>query len=294
VRAKIIPKVVPETIPVVVYHGEFTLSHAEFDTLLRPLMGNGNILAGIGDDFNTPITMADVTSTHVHLDWSYSRNARIAGPDEDQSQVDPLYIPCSTGGFSSKSPSLPLDALAAELAPRSLAHPWSEILSPVKILSGDYKIVYWTSRCVTVSHEEEMTSAAKSSGVVFVGDAWHAMPIFGGEGGNHALVDAVELWEEIVTAQESGSAAGLTQQGAHIIWEIKAAEKYYSRAFARCQDAVRRSKQRFQVLHRPMSQWMEIRKKSEMMLKLMEKQQQGREVTNRNDRDAAVAVSATA
>lgn len=58
---------------------------------------------------------------------------------------------------------------------------------------------------------DDMDSAALS-GIVFVGDAWHAMPIFGGEGGCHALVDAVELAAVLAkTGDESVMHSAITQ-----------------------------------------------------------------------------------
>jgi monooxygenase len=60
----------------VAYHGEFQVSREEYDRHVRPLIGNANILAGVGDGFNTPITVCNITKIQVHLDWSYSRPAR--------------------------------------------------------------------------------------------------------------------------------------------------------------------------------------------------------------------------
>lgn len=35
-------------------------------------MGDWNILAGVGDNFNTPITISNINDKDVDLDWSYS------------------------------------------------------------------------------------------------------------------------------------------------------------------------------------------------------------------------------
>ena len=88
------------------------------------------------------------------------------------------------------------------------------------------------------------------TGIVFVGDSWHAMPIFGGEGGNHALVDAIELAKILEGAKEASAE------------DVKSAiNGYYDRSWRRCTDAVRRSTQRFYQLHRPISEWVEIAEK---------------------------------
>lgn len=229
-----LPHITPEVVPVVVYHGEFKLSHDEFNRLIRPAIGKSAILAGVGDGFNTPITVCNVTKTHVHLDWSYSRPAT--------GDTDPLYRPNVSPEEAKTIPQALLD----EISSLSLAEPWSAVLNPDTI--KNHSVFLWTSRCVFVSREDIARST--SQGVAFVGDSWHAMPIFGGEGGNHAIVDAVELAETIIDGRK----------GVH--GDFKSlVDAYYDRSFGRCQNAVRRSRQRFYLLHRPMQEWKEISSK---------------------------------
>ena len=80
-------------------------------------------------------------------------------------------------------------------------------------------------------------------GVVFIGDSWHAMPIFGGEGGNHAILDSIELANVLADEEKN-----LKQ----------AVAAYYNGAWRRCQEAVKRSRQRFYLLHRPIAEWREM------------------------------------
>ncbi|KAF4200327.1 hypothetical protein CNMCM8927_003505 [Aspergillus lentulus] len=230
VRTQILPHVSPETVPVVVYHGEFQLSRSDFDRLVRPYSGSSNILAGVGDGFNTPLTICNMTKTQVHLDWSYSRPVR--------QEEDPLYRPNLPPEEARQIPP----ALLQELALRNLAEPWKLFLNAESIQS--HRVFHWTSRCVFVTQEDVQRAAER--GVVFIGDSWHAMPIFGGEGGNHGLVDGVELADTIVKAKEDLSQAVIA---------------YYDKAWKRCHEAVRRSKQRFYLLHRPMAEWREIARK---------------------------------
>ncbi len=220
----------PEVVPAVIYHGEFRLPREDFDRLLGPLLGNSNILAGVGDGFNTPITVCNLTQTEAHLDWSYSRAARTGG--------DPLYRPNSTAEEAKQIPQALLD----ELASRDLAEPWSHFINTEAIKK--HSVFHWTSRCVSMTRNDIDQAAAR--GVVFLGDSWHAMPIFGGEGGCHALVDAVEL------------AVSLAHHHGHLEKTIAA---YYDGAWRRCNDAVRRSRARFHILHRPMTEWKEIAEK---------------------------------
>lgn len=218
--------------PVVVYHGEFRITKEEFDNTIKPLAGESNILAGVGDGFNTPITVTNMTKKHADLDWSYSRP--ISGDD------DPLFRPNITAEEAKQIPQELLD----EIASRGLAEPWSLYLNPKAI--KEQRVFNWLSRCVSVSKEDTETGVDK--GVVFVGDSWHAMPIFGGEGGNHALLDAVELSKAIADRWFCPGDAVLDD----------AVRAYYETAFRRCQEAVRRSKQRFFQLHRPMAEWKEL------------------------------------
>ncbi|KAL9094766.1 MAG: hypothetical protein Q9165_003037 [Trypethelium subeluteriae] len=224
VRSQVLPHVTPETVPVVVYHGEFQLTRQEFDILIKSLAGESNILAGVGDGFNTPITLCDITKTQAHLDWSYSRPV--------YGDKDPLYRPNITTEEAKQIPPALLD----ELASRKLAEPWALFLNPEAMQK--HQVFHWTSRCVFMTSEDLGQSTRK--GIVFIGDSWHAMPIFGGEGGNHALVDGVELAEAVTSAKGDLE---------------KAVKSYYDGAWRRCQDAVQRSRQRFYLLHRPMAEW---------------------------------------
>lgn len=227
-RSVILPGIVPDVVPAVVYHGEFRVSREEYDRLIRPLIGYSNILAGVGDGFNTPITVCNLTKKEAHLDWSYSRMA--CGDD------DPLYRSSFPAGDSKGIPQPLLD----ELASRNLAHPWSHYLNADAM--QNHSVFRWTSRCVSMTKQDVEEGAER--GVVFIGDSWHAMPIFGGEGGCHALVDAVEL------------AAAILRQDVHGLDRVISA--YYDGAWKRCSDAVRRSKGRFFVLHRPIAEWRQL------------------------------------
>ncbi|KAF3481324.1 uncharacterized protein GIQ15_04083 [Arthroderma uncinatum] len=219
-----------EVVPVVVYHGEFQLSREDFDRFVKPISGDSNILAGVGDGFNTPITICNITKTQVHLDWSYSRPAR--------GNNDPLFS--QTGRTQAQTSQLP-QALLDELASRKLAEPWSRFINPETI--KQHSVFHWISRCVYMTSEDARRGAQQ--GVVFVGDSWHAMPIFGGEGGNHALVDSVEFTAAVTSNSDLE----------------KAVAAYYDGSIRRCQDAVRRSRSRFYVLHRPMAEWQDIAEK---------------------------------
>ncbi|KAL9580307.1 MAG: hypothetical protein Q9212_004577, partial [Teloschistes hypoglaucus] len=238
VRKILLPHITPEVLPAVVFHGDLRLSHQDFNKLLRPHMqpanspSLSNILAGVGDSFNTPITISNITPSKIHLDWSYSRAALPTN--------DPLFNPTRTVQEAKVVP----DALLEEIAGRTMASPFGEIIGVESIRErGCYN---WLSCSVFVPREEGLKRGLEK-GVVFMGDSAHAMPIFGGEGGNHALLDAVEFVREFV-GHEGGGAM-----------ELEAvANGYYDSAYRRTQGAVRRCRQRFLLLHRPIGQWREL------------------------------------
>lgn len=136
--------------------------------------------------------------------------------------------------------------LLDETASRQLADPWSKLLDAEALPT--HRVFHWVSRSVSVSRGDVNASAQR--GVVFVGDSSHAMPIFGGEGGNHALVDGIELAETL-----TGGPVDLS----------RAVTVYYDRAWKRGQETVRRSRQRFFQLHWPRKEWEERAEKRKMM-----------------------------
>lgn len=233
VRSLILPAVKPDIVPVLVYHGDFKLSRDDFDRMVRPHSEDSTIIAGLGDGFNTPLTVCNITSTTVHMDWSYSRPSV---------QDDPLYNPNITSEEAKVIPG----ALIQEINSRELAEPWSLFLNGEAM--REHKVFNWLTRCVSMERQDADSALAKN--VVFVGDSWHAMPIFGGEGGNHALLDGIELAKILEGVQ------GASREDVQ-----KAIGSFYDKSWKRCTDAVKRSTQRFFQLHRPMSEWVEIAEK---------------------------------
>lgn len=196
-----------------------------------------NILAGVGDSFNTPITISNITPSKIHLDWSYSRAVR--GPD------DPLFNPIRTVQEAKVVP----EELLREIGARTMASPFRDVIGVDAIRErGCYN---WLSCSVFVTREEGLKKGLEK-GVLFMGDSAHAMPIFGGEGGNHALLDAVEFVRELVGKGDGAGVVG-GKEGLE-----KVANGYYDSAYRRTQGAVRRCRQRFLLLHRPIEQWREL------------------------------------
>jgi monooxygenase len=235
VRTQLLPGLVPQILPAVIYNGRFQLSRQEFDQHIKPRTNGSNVLSGIGDGFNTNITVCNMTDAKVNLDWSYSRRAR--------GDTDALFDNSEGAKTRGVTGTIP-EALVEELSSYQLADPWGRYVNAEAI--KQHSVFQWVSRCVFVPTEEAKKNGQQ--GVVFVGDAWHTMPVFSGKGGNHGVLDSVELAMAIVEKDSLEQAISA----------------YYDGARHRVEEAVKRSKTRFFWLHRPMAEWQEVSEKRKM------------------------------
>jgi monooxygenase len=139
--------------------------------------------------------------------------------------------------------------LLKEIRSRDLVPPFSTLVNADDIKKD--KVYNWRIRSVYISRAQ-LDQAAKR-GVVFIGDSVHAMPIFGGEGGNHAILDGVDLFRAI---QAEGNGRDKNDLRASEVEAI--AQTFYDTALGRSQDAVKRCVQRFSAFHRPIQEWKKI------------------------------------
>jgi monooxygenase len=216
---------------VILFHGKRRMTVSEWRELWSNHIGESTIGAGVGDDFNTFVTVANATNDgFIDLDWTYSRTRAGEG--------DPLWMP--DRGEIMKAPQ----HLLKEIRNKDLVPPFSTLVNADDIKKS--KVYNWRIWALQVQRKE--LDKAAESGVVFIGDAVHAMPIFGGEGGNHAMLDAVEL-STVIT------------KGKTDISDIDVAEivrKFYDGAYQRGQGAVKRCLQRFSQFHQPISGWKKV------------------------------------
>jgi monooxygenase len=211
------------------------MARSKYEAIAAAPLGNSNVAAGVGDSFNTFITVASAEKDIVHLDWSYSRAC--------QGDNDPLWMPDRAELI--KAPQ----HLLKELRSRDLVPPFSTFVNADDVKKD--KVYNWRIRSVFI-HRTDLDQAA-NLGVVFIGDSVHAMPIFGGEGGNHAILDGVELFRTIKENYGDREEKILHAGEVEII-----AREYYGSAVQRGQDAVRRCVQRFSGFHKPIQEWIKI------------------------------------
>lgn len=229
-----LPHVEPEILPVVLFHGKVQMGKDKYDALVQASLGPSNVAAGVGDGFNTFLTVANATPDGVQLDWSYSR-AR-------QDGHDPLWMPDRAEVI--KVPQ----HLLKEIRSRDLVPPFSTLVNADDIKKAS--VHNWRIRSVTMTRAE--LDGAAGRGVVFIGDAAHAMPIFGGEGGNHAVLDGVELFRKIRDEWEArGKALGPAGVSA-------ATRAFYDGAAQRGREAVQRCTRRFSSFHQSIGAWEKV------------------------------------
>lgn len=229
----VLPHIQPEILPVVLIHGKVHMSRAQYDSFVQTSLGSSNVAAGVGDNFNTFLTVATAGKDDVYLDWSYSR------AKQGEGDGDPLWMPDRAEVI--KVPQ----HLLKELRSREMAPPFHTLVNADAVKRD--KAYNWRARTVTVPPAD--LDAAARRGVVLVGDAAHAMPIFGGEGGNHALLDGVELFRHICHAH--GGALGAPAVEALI-------QAYNKQAGPRGREAVQRCTRNFSRFHQPIDGWKKV------------------------------------
>jgi monooxygenase len=130
----------------------------------------------------------------------------------------------------------------ARLGP--LASPLGELLEPTQT-SGD-EMFNWLMRSVHIPADDLGRLAGQR--VAFIGDAAHAMPIFAGEGGNHAMLDGVELGRSLADLRADPPAA---------------VAAFYRGAHSRWAEAVAGSERRLLGLTRPIAEWRALARRAQ-------------------------------
>lgn len=181
VRKILAPKIKPSVLPYVVFNGRRAMPIDEYKAKVASYIQNSTIIQSRHYDAVLQISVNDITPTQAVLSYTYSRPAR---------SDDPLH-----------RPERPLDGaenISNEFYAESdklegLEPPFGEMLDSKKIRQD--RTLHWLMRSVLLPLEE-MQDLARH-GVLFIGDAAHAMPLLGGEGANMAIKDACDLADQM-------------------------------------------------------------------------------------------------
>ena len=159
VRNAFLPSPQPEPLAAVVYNWQRTLSRSEFDATFGQYFQDTNILIGTIQSFNLG---PDINGSQVRMSFTMSRPAR----EEDKEK-----------SHSSNQEELHA-AIQAELKHLSrIVAPYDDPVGRSRTENDDlYRWNIWTLRFPRPDLDE-----LAQRGVLFIGDAAHAMPIFAGE-----------------------------------------------------------------------------------------------------------------
>ena len=183
VRKSLAPDIQLKVLPFVVFNGKRKVSLDSFKNILAPQMQGLSIIQCRQEDVVFQIAVNEYTATYVDVEYTYSRPAR---------QEDPLHkpdrpIPGAT--------DIPEEFYAELQRVKDLGQAYKEMFDATKVRRD--RVLHWLMRS-TLGTEQDIKDLT-ARGILLVGDAIHAMPILGGEGGNNAMKDGVDLAEHLAT-----------------------------------------------------------------------------------------------
>jgi len=215
----------PTVIPAMAINGRVSLARSHFLAEVAEYMNGSQTMLGAADRTALHLAVSNHTDSNVLLSWTFTWQPEAGGHDVSsrKSVDDACNIP---EGFFKR---------LSELGP--LVEPFRSILSPdAARRSAKYN---WLIRSVQIPCSELQDSV--DSGIVLIGDAAHAMPIVAGEGGNHALLDGMQLGEILARSNTET-----------IEQKVRT---FYDSQCRRWEDGNVTSQHRFSDLHKPISQW---------------------------------------
>lgn len=220
-------------------------------------MNGKTVKIGMVDNSTIGVQIVDMKPKEVNVAWTYIANEHVnlmIAPSAFRSEI---VIDINQKQRRTKLNS---SELISQIATLDLAMPFKYFFTPDKVSTSDTcELYHWTMHAVHI-REVDFMRATLQSNVILVGDAAHGMPIFAGEGGNHALLDAVELVKIMIQMRVSTtSRVGETGISAEEV-RSRLAERYLSKNMGRWDKGVEDSITMLGGLCRSMNEWRLIAK----------------------------------
>ncbi|KAL2037425.1 hypothetical protein N7G274_009910 [Stereocaulon virgatum] len=190
----------PKVLPYVVFHGTRKMAVDEYQYVLAPYMKGCAVIQSRHEDAMLEIAINDYDETGIHIGYTYSRPAH---------QNDSLHKPDRPISGAS---DIPEDFYVELGGLKALEEPFAQIFSASKVRHD--RISHWLMRSSLPKEDDIKNLTAR--GVLLIGDAIHAMPILGGEGGNMAIRDGINLAEHL--AEHGFSCIRYFYEGRYPIW----------------------------------------------------------------------------
>lgn len=184
-RNYLLPERKPKVLPYVVFHGSRKVPQDVFLRDFNSSFGGGTVLTLRRNGFIISVHLDGLPSTpdsDYRISWTYSRSA-------SQDHSDPLYRPARTNKQAKEIPP-EFYVEMAKLASLNLEQPFAAIVDP-ETLKRD-RVLHWLMRSFIVGTARDEYPSG-DLGVVFLGDAGHALPIIGSTGAEVAVENALIL-----------------------------------------------------------------------------------------------------
>ena len=179
VRQLLAPNLALKVLPYVVFNGKRVIGVEDYQKYIESEMQGNTIIQYRHDDVNLEISIIEYEQENVHLSYTYSRPTR---PN------DVLHRPNRSKEEASQIPEAfysELDQLA------DLRGAFTRIFQSSNVRKD--RVLHWLMRS-SLGTPSDIENLARR-GVLLIGDAVHAMAILGGDGGNMAIKDAIDLAE---------------------------------------------------------------------------------------------------